>query len=555
MPNLDITDSRKPLGHTVHESADGIRISPGPYIGTVKANVDRKRSGRVQVYIPELGGDPADDAAWKTVDYLSPFYTVTPPFDSRNTDPQSSGLWFASPDVGVSVMCIFVNGDPSRGYWIGCVPDWPSMHMMPGISHDIADGTDPLKEWNDKDQSPDAYTDFYQKAQTPLDYQQKAYQTQGIDQDKHRNPGTSTAFRESPSRVFGISTPGPPMDRDPVIEPYDDKHGTLKIYYPERMGGHTFVMDDGNIDGENRRLRLRSTAGHMMLMHDEVDKEFIYIMNHNGKAWVEIDKEGDVYVYSQRDIKITAMRDMFVEVGRSFRLKADTIDIESRQYIRSESNQITSLSHENTKITAEAGLHLKGGEVWLNSDDMINIYGHGVVIIVGALVLINSGGEQDAEIAPPAKLPIYMPRHEPWPYHLDNGGGPADYSFNPNEGFEGASGSSTSISVNPYSAQNNFGGGLVDYNKLVQQMYDALNGSGNSTVSSSGAGNGIGANLYYKMNQVTGVPTTVYDSNMFLNNQYVVGSTNNQGTNPPSGTGIAGTGAIIGTGTGTITVV
>jgi hypothetical protein len=244
-------------------------------------------------------------------------------------------------------------------------------------------------------------------------------------------------------------------------------------------------------------------------MHDEVDKEFIYIINHNGKAWVEIDKEGDVYVYSQRDIKITAMRDMFVDVGRSFRLKADTIDIESRQYIRSESNQITSLSHENTKITAEAGLHLKGGEVWLNSADMINIYGHGVVVIVGALVLINSGGEQDAEPAPAAKLPIYMPRHEPWPYHLDNGGGPADYSFNPNEGFEGAAGSNTPVSANPYSAQNNFGGGLVDYNKLVQQMYDSL---GNASTSATSQGtvtpSGTGISELKVTTSYTGPPIT-----------------------------------------------
>lgn len=483
MPNLDTTNTRRFQDYNVHESADGLRIHPGPYIGIVKANMDRKRSGRLQVYIPEMGGDPSNDACWKGVDFCPPFYNITPPFDQRNSPPQSSGMWFTPPDVGVSVMCVFVNGDPARGYWIGCIPDWPHMHMIPGISHPIDySSPDPVLEWNDKGSNPDAYSTFFVKQNVPHEYQKKRYEEQGINKDEHRNSGTSSAHRESPSRVFGISTPGPPKDPTPRMIPYDEKNNTYEIFYPERLGGHTFVMDDGDFDGTNRKFKLRTTAGHTIQLHDEEDKEFIYIINHNGKAWVEIDKEGDVYVYSQRDIKLTAKRDMFMEVGRSFRLKAETIDIESRQYIRSESNQITSLSHQHTKITAEGGLHLRGAEVWLNSEDMINIYGHGDVIVVGALVLINSGNEQDAEQAPKAKLPLKMPDHEPWPYHLDNGGDGGDYSFDPKEGFEGPA-QGVSVSPNDYSAANGFGGGAVNTSSLQDQNADQL--------TNGGANNGI----------------------------------------------------------------
>lgn len=463
MPNFETTESRKPQKFTVHEASDGIRISPGPYIGVVKSNVDRKRSGRLQVYIPEMGGDPADESAWKSADYCPPFYGVTPPIDERNGQgfqgsPHSYGMWFVPPDIGVSVMVVFVNGDPARGYWFACVPDWPSMHMVPGISAHVTAGagTPPVVEWNDREAEPNEHKDFYKKQTTEHDVQKKIYEDQGILKDPYRSAGVSSAFRESPSRVFGISTPGRPVDKMPVQKKYNSNRETIKTFYKARKGGHAIIMDDGDIEGKNTLLKFRSGAGHTILMNDVQDKEFIYIVNHNGKAWLEMDREGNVFVYSEQDIRMTAKRDMFLDVGRSFRLKADSIDMESRKYIRSESNQITSLSHQNTKITAEEGLHLKAGKIWQTSDDFINIYGKGNIVIVGEYVLINSGGEQEAERAIEAKKPIKMPAHEPWPYHISNSGNGGDYSVDPNEGFE-AQNTSTSVAPNPYSSQSNYG--------------------------------------------------------------------------------------------------
>ena len=47
----------------------------GPFIGEVKNNVDNVRSGRLQVYIEQFGGDnPDDESLWRTVNYIPPFY-------------------------------------------------------------------------------------------------------------------------------------------------------------------------------------------------------------------------------------------------------------------------------------------------------------------------------------------------------------------------------------------------------------------------------------------------------------------------------------------------
>lgn len=430
MPNQNEPIGRKPSSHTVHESADGLRIAPGPYIGKVKANMDRKRSGRLQVYIPELGGDPTDEACWKGVDYVTPFYGFVPPPDEPGP-PHSYGFWFVPPDIGCSVMCIFANGDPNRGYYFGVVPEWPAMHMVPGISQNISvpslpkggDEPWPVIEWDYKQAKPPAFVNFYEKATTPHEVQTAIWDEQGILWDLYRYTGTSSAFRESPSRVYGISTPGPPISRDPIIKPYGPNHETQKIYYEQRKGGHRFVMDDGDIDGDNWRMKLRSSKGHMILMNDVDEKEFIYVINHNGKAWLEIDREGDIYVYSQRDIKITAMRDMFIEVKRHYRLEAGSIDVFSHTYHNTEAVEINSLSHYDTKMEAKNGFHIRAGtNVWMTADQMVNIWGKELVIIVGGLVLINSGGEEDAGPATPAILPDKMPRHEPWPYHISNVG-------------------------------------------------------------------------------------------------------------------------------------
>ena len=123
----------------------GVTSQFGPFIGIVKNNVDPTRQGRLQVYIEQFaGGNPDDKTAWTTVSYCPPFYGATPPRPGKKGDtdsvggyldgnPQSYGMWFTPPDVGVSVLCVFASGDPSFGYYIGCIPDQGITHMVPAI--------------------------------------------------------------------------------------------------------------------------------------------------------------------------------------------------------------------------------------------------------------------------------------------------------------------------------------------------------------------------------------------------------------------------------------
>ena len=135
---------RKAPSYTVHENASGVRVSPGPYVGIVKNNTDPTRSGKLQVWIAELGGSPTDEGSWKTVSYCTPFYGVTNHNDTSdyNGHPHSYGMWFVPPDIGVKVLCTFANGNPFDGYWFGCIPEWPNMYNMPGMAGSL-DGSNP----------------------------------------------------------------------------------------------------------------------------------------------------------------------------------------------------------------------------------------------------------------------------------------------------------------------------------------------------------------------------------------------------------------------------
>ena len=118
----------------------GTPAEMGPFVGVVKWNVDPTRSGRLWVYIEQFGTDNPDDSTsgYRPVNYLAPFYGVTQK-DSTSVgagtypgNQQSYGMWFTPPDIGTRVLCFFINGDPTLGYYVGCIPEVGLNHMLRG---------------------------------------------------------------------------------------------------------------------------------------------------------------------------------------------------------------------------------------------------------------------------------------------------------------------------------------------------------------------------------------------------------------------------------------
>ena len=463
----DIFDQefRKAPHHTKHESASGVRISPGPYVGIVKNNTDPLRSGKLQVWIPELGGSPTDEGSWKTVSYSTPFYGVT---NHRDTSgyaghPHSYGMWFVPPDIGIKVLCTFANGNPFDGYWFACVPEWPNMYNLPGMAASL-DGSIPSPVTNGP---TDTLTPAILSNIGPLkdqsgnnlriahDYQKATWDAQHLTNDPDRGPGTSSAFRETPSSVFGISTPGQPIDSsDPQLKP--NVNGDQEWGVRGRKGGHTFVMDDGDSKGKNQMFRLRSSKGHMILMNDT--KDFIYVINSKGTAWVEINAAGDINMYSQSNVNIKAKGGMQLETDGALKLHGKTVDIVSDGAFNMQGTDINILGSGKTKVTGKSALHLKGNNTYLTGDSCIQIKADGHIDLKAACHTINTADATKAEEAGAGQKPSNMPTNEPWTGHNSPTAPTSQPAFGQTQGLPGAA------TAGIFSAANNFGSNNVQQN-------------------------------------------------------------------------------------------
>jgi hypothetical protein len=170
---------------------------------------------------------------------------------------------------------------------------------------------------------------------------------QGLVQDTVRGTTSSSARRESPSRVFGINTPGRIRSDSRELNIGLDN---TKVQ-TDRDPGHSFVMDDGAADGTNQLTRLRTASGHQLLLNDS--EGVVYLANGSGKAFIEMDTDGTISVYSDGGINM--------RTGRDFNLHSDmNINFHAK-------GAINFTSETNLALNAEGYVFAMGEKGILNS--------------------------------------------------------------------------------------------------------------------------------------------------------------------------------------------
>lgn len=318
--------------------------SPGPFLAEITNHLDPTYMGSLEVsLLKTLQGNIDVQEDTYIVRYLNPFYGVTSVrFEGNNSsnfnDVQKSyGMWFVPPDVGTIVMVIFIDGDPNQGFWMGCVQDLFQNHMVPGIAASQQSATTPeqrarygttllpVAEFLKATQNLNVPN--VDKIAKPVHPFADRLVQQGLLLDTVRGVTSSSARREVPSGVFGISTPGP-LDTSPGAKTGAIGYETKKQAPVSRLGGSTFVMDDGDINGQNELVRIRTRTGHQILLHNSQD--LIYIGNSKGSTWIELTSNGkiDIYaadsisIHTEQDFNFRADRDVNIEAGRNIHMRA-----------------------------------------------------------------------------------------------------------------------------------------------------------------------------------------------------------------------------------------
>ena len=453
----------------------GVPAEFGPFTGLVMSTVDPTRAGRLRVFIEAFadGGPDAmqDESKWTTVSYMPSFFGSTPINTATGINNEigkypgnanSYGMWFTPPDIGVTVVCVFLNGDRSQGYYIGVIPEDGLGSQVPaGAASSTRFDSDnknqqayfekatrlPVTEININNEA--IYNDprFYDQIKPVHSYVAQGLFQQGLIDDIERGTITSSSQRETPSSVFGISTPGLPIFQG-GMKPNDIRKklndGSIK---PEdarvigRVGGHSLVMDDGNLEGDNAMIRLRTTKGHQITMSDTGN--FFYIIHANGQTWLEFGVEGTVDVFSTNsinlrtngDINLHADRDINMYAGRNLKMKSkEAMEIESvTTLVMQVQTDLTLYSKTTVGVKSDGTLALDskggswaGGQSLKLKSDVIDLNGPAAPTITAPNPIVKTKVDDtrfstskgwQVDFANLESVCSRVTSHEPYPYH------------------------------------------------------------------------------------------------------------------------------------------
>jgi Transglycosylase SLT domain/Type VI secretion system/phage-baseplate injector OB domain/Hemagglutinin repeat len=299
-------------------NANQIRYD-GVYIGFVKDNTDIQKMGRLRVYIPLLGGDANNPQYWHTVSYCSPFAGASPVDQTvvnGKTMAQSQtsyGFWMIPPDRNNEVIVMFINGDPVRGIWMGCLYQQNMNHMVPGVAFDnsfqntdVCVGLPPVVEYNKQDQAINVDNPI-RPMFSPLN---TAFANQGLQSDLQRGPTNASARRDAPSQVFGFISP-----RSHNIYIDDGLIDTTVI--PNTGGGNGPAYSYTQDTNADEYIRMRTRNGTQILINDTTG--FVYINSRSGNSWAEISDQG-VDIFSQERVSVRAMQDVNVHADQNINM-------------------------------------------------------------------------------------------------------------------------------------------------------------------------------------------------------------------------------------------
>jgi hypothetical protein len=430
-------------------------------LGTVVDTSDPQQMGRIRVCCHSWNDDPTNVESLPWCRYVTPFGgslgsgTRGPEMD-QSQGRVAYGFW-ALPKVGSLAVVACVEGRRSERVWLGCVYDQFEPHSMPHGRYSFEDHpklpsetTKPVGPFSTAEQfiNPfykNAREAFPGDADNNIEWQTRIADYTVAATDIENLPTTTSYVQDDKDVTYKkwTSRQGYALSR---VEPDRQKTHTGKNYDPQTYswttpGFHAISMDDRI---ENCRVRIRSSAGHQVILDDT--NERIYISTAKGHNWIEIDQAGNIHMFTDKRVNIRAKKDINFTTDETFRVHAKKgihlySDDEMRIHVKKDMHtkveqNIRTHSSQGTFWLADQEYHVKtassmyleaaatiheksGSELNLTSGGTTNILAGGNITATGSRIDLNGPAAASATAATqPGELPAmwtnFVPNHEPY---------------------------------------------------------------------------------------------------------------------------------------------
>jgi hypothetical protein len=208
-----------------------------------------------------------------------------------------------------------------------------------------------------------------------------------------------------------------------------------------RRGGHSLVMDDGDLQGKDNLIRIRTAKGHQITMSD--DGNCFYITHANGQTWIELGQEGTVDVFSTNSVNVRTEGTINLHADKDINMFAgENVNIKSKKSMSIQTDDEVNLaSKKKMTLFTEGGMGLKANTTFAIKSKLASIDGGVTLSLKGTLMMLNGG--PTLPVSAPKGLTKYVmpatafnnstgwsvdaiglesictraPTHEPWPYH------------------------------------------------------------------------------------------------------------------------------------------
>lgn len=317
--------------------AEGLRSTwDKVYCGFVRKKYqDALHMGRLQVWIPELCG-PDREESWIILDYASPFAGATSVRNlSQNpgSGQTSHGMWFVTQEEDNAVLCMFVNGDPNRGFWFANLFHMERHRMTPSHPGNSRPGleSNPLQSGRARtlEASNIARRDNFVatniSATTASGFE--------LSNDTIAQTENTTRTAMGSTEPAPVETATPPAGavaqateqagtaNIPVVGPSSyGTHNSYDVYGISTPGSNRIVMSD---QAGDTQIRIQTRNNQQILLHNQSD--IIVIMTGSGKSRIELDGAGNIDVYGAGAFSVRSEGDLNLHSDQNVNINAGSI--------------------------------------------------------------------------------------------------------------------------------------------------------------------------------------------------------------------------------------